>query len=850
MRAAERTLRRMTTPAAHERPDPRPRGPLPAESGRRTGATWIAATGAALLLAAASIFVAVRWDHLGDLVKFTILAVFTALCFNGGLVLRRTLPASGSVLVHLGALLVPVNLAAANLRLGLSWRELLLLEGVLGLLVFAGTARLVGSVVLGAAASGAVLTVCAGVAALTPVPAPLLAALAAGAMLGNRRAERHAAAWACAAAVAPLVALVFNALSSDGGPAVTGRGVVADLGVLDVAAAWSGITAATVALVIAVAARRFDRLALTTFAACGAVAHGLAAWSSLNAPGDAGWVALAALFLLVEIAALGVRHDRFWSGVGRRAADIAECGAGLGVALAASVLLDALGGAFGDGVERLFAPDRGVIVASFVLVGVGYLVGEVRRAPAGTTWVRALRAEAQPGFDVLAALPLMAAAVAATDEPAWGAAGALTIGAGWLAVCGTPSATVALAYAVFLGSADGRTAPWIGAGVAIVLVLAAVRARREASDLDGGYAVIGLLSFAAGLLAGVTADDSLVSGVAASTTVWLLGCWAIASALDLGRVPAARFARVAGASSAVWLVVFPPARVWVPATVLAAAAVVEAVRRGEYRLALVGVAPVVQLQIAAAQQADLSVASTGLALGAASFVWLGVAVLLDDRHREPVLAAGIATFAVGFVLACTSAATVGPAFIALGSLSLAAGLLTRQEVAQHAGGAIMSVGVWLLLGNNGVELSEAYVAPIGTHLLVAGAVARARTERGVVSSWLAYGPGVMLLAAPAVLERIGGAGAGHAVFAGLVGGTALVVGGWQRQAGPLLLGTLVLGVVALHETLDTARAVSSWVWLAAGGTALLGVAVAMERTETSRVEAGRRVVDVLAARFD
>jgi hypothetical protein len=40
------------------------------------------------------------------------------------------------------------------------------------------------------------------------------------------------------------------------------------------------------------------------------------------------------------------------------------------------------------------------------------------------------------------------------------------------------------------------------------------------------------------------------------------------------------------------------------------------------------------------------------------------------------------------------------------------------------------------------------------------------------------------------------------------------------------------------------------VWLAAGGTLLLGLGVQLERTDASPVEAGRRVVDVMSERFE
>src|SRR5436305_2875930 len=105
---------------------------------RRTGATWVAATGAFLLVAAAAVFVAVRWDDLPDAMKLAVVGALTGAFLAGGRAVRRTLPATGDVLFHLGAFLLPVDLAGANLRAGFGWRPFLLTEGVLGVLVLGG----------------------------------------------------------------------------------------------------------------------------------------------------------------------------------------------------------------------------------------------------------------------------------------------------------------------------------------------------------------------------------------------------------------------------------------------------------------------------------------------------------------------------------------------------------------------------------------------------------------------------------------------------------------------------------------------------------------------------------------
>jgi len=117
------------------------------------------------------------------------------------------------------------------------------------------------------------------------------------------------------------------------------------------------------------------------------------------------------------------------------------------------------------------------------------------------------------------------------------------------------------------------------------------------------------------------------------------------------------------------------------------------------------------------------------------------------------------------------------------------------------------------------------------------------------SSWVTDGPGVGLLGGAALLERLTGGGGGHAVLAGAVGVAAVAAGGWGRRSAPLLLGTGVLAVVTVTETLAWTAGVPTWAWLAAAGSVLLAAGIVLERAGTSPVEAGQRVVDVLATRF-
>ena len=125
----------------------------------------------------------------------------------------------------------------------------------------------------------------------------------------------------------------------------------------------------------------------------------------------------------------------------------------------------------------------------------------------------------------------------------------------------------------------------------------------------------------------------------------------------------------------------------------------------------------------------------------------------------------------------------------------------------------------------------------------------ARGRRPETTSWQAYVPAIALLGGTALLERVVGGPGWHGLVAGAVGTAAVAAGGWWRQAGPLVVGTGLLVAVTVHESLGALAGVPTWGWLTLGGTVLLAVGVALERSDTSPAEAGRRIVDVVAERF-
>ncbi|MCU1487935.1 MAG: hypothetical protein JWN67_4681, partial [Actinomycetia bacterium] len=144
---------------------------MTADDTRRTAATWVAGTGAFLLLVAATVFTAVRWDDLPPIAKLGILLGGTAAFLSGGRALRRTLPGTGAAVLHLGTLLLPVDAVAIGLHLDLGWAGTLFVAGLAGAVAFPLVERTLDSVVLRWAGTGAAAATVAGLAGASPLPA-------------------------------------------------------------------------------------------------------------------------------------------------------------------------------------------------------------------------------------------------------------------------------------------------------------------------------------------------------------------------------------------------------------------------------------------------------------------------------------------------------------------------------------------------------------------------------------------------------------------------------------------------------------------------------------------------------
>ncbi len=839
--------------------------PSPSRPGRRTGATWVAATGAFLLLAGAAVFVAVQWDRMAENAKLAVVLGLTAAVLVGGRRLRRTLPATGDVLFHLGAFLMPIDLAGIGISSGVAWRPLLVAEGVLGVVALGGLGLLTRSTVLMWAGILSMGVLAAGIAAVSPVPAAAVLAAAAlaveltrragnhdrgldalgaggerdprpaaGALRAGRRSEMAAAIWAGVAGLAPVLAAAVTLLVP------VGRGTLAELGFTTPgAAAVAGVLAAAV-----LARQAHLRHDLTrAFLAVASVAVG--ATSSLvtaHLPSSATAVALAAAFVVIEVAALVLRRDPFWHRPLGVVAELAEIGAGVAAVATGLFLLT---------VPAIDVDPSATTATALALAAIGWLTADIRRyrgtpRPLGLTLLRG-------GCWPPATIPLavsVAGAVALATGSALATAIALVATAAALLAARRPESTLVAAtfvpWAVVTGMAHPTGGTAVGLAGAVVLALAAVD-RARVDNLEPTAGVLALLATGTALAAvGIAVPDvGLPAGIAAAVAA----CWLLSLLLDLGHRRLGDIARLALLLPVAASFAVAPGEA-LPATIAAVLLyAVDAVRLDRPEIGMGGALAVQAVVAHLARANGLDLGETGLALCVGAVVWSGLAAVVDGRWRLPFLVAAGAGLGLGLAttVIADDIAAMSTALLVTGGLGIGAGLATGRSALAHAGAAACTGGIFGHLGLAGVEASEPYVVPVAAQILAWGWQARRSNPK--LSSWLAYAPPVFLLGGTALAERMIGGPGWHALVAGAVGMAAVAAGGWSRTAGPLVTGTAILVTLTVHESLGTLAGVPTWAWLATGGTILLGTGIALERSDTSPIEATHRLVDVLTENF-
>jgi hypothetical protein len=239
---------------------------------------------------------------------------------------------------------------------------------------------------------------------------------------------------------------------------------------------------------------------------------------------------------------------------------------------------------------------------------------------------------------------------------------------------------------------------------------------------------------------------------------------------------------------------------------------------------------------------------SGLAAAGVAPEWRGLPVLVVVGLLAIVLAeieVEVGAAFAAFIAATGAVAVAGDTSIFLALHLTVAGAITTASSLIHAdrrylgwpGGVLLAAATWVRLADIGVEAPEAYTLPSAAVLLILGVVRLRRDETTPTAR--ALGPGLVLATVPSLLWVLVDPLAARAVLLG-AGCLALVLIGTRlRWSAPLVVGSVVGGLLVLRELAPYAGAAPQWALIGIAGTLLTVVGITWEhRMRDVRYAAG------------
>ncbi len=281
------------------------------------------------------------------------------------------------------------------------------------------------------------------------------------------------------------------------------------------------------------------------------------------------------------------------------------------------------------------------------------------------------------------------------------------------------------------------------------------------------------------------------------------------------------------------VIVLLPALVWLAVdavrlqrTLIAAIAAPVALRTLGAGVAALGVGPIV----------------LGIVVLAAGLVALAVAIGRGTAEVGwPAGVFAVLALPIGWSLVAAAPEAQAIALIALGTVGVIVGVVRRSLVIGHGGGIVATLGIWSLFDLLGVTGLDLWLLPVAVQLVAAGMGPR---RRGTLGSWAIDVPPLLLVAIPALGERLAGGPGIHTLLAGAVALIAVIYGGASGRGGPLTVGMLVVLAVVGIETVAFAALVPTWAWFGAAGAVLIAAAILIERHGLSPSRAADRLRDL------
>jgi hypothetical protein len=468
------------------------------------------------------------------------------------------------------------------------------------------------------------------------------------------------------------------------------------------------------------------------------------------------------------------------------------------------------------------------------------LAGLAVLGAAGVALARALPRALERGAAVTAA-GLLAVGLVGLVEPLLGA---LVAPLAWVDTPWTARLTADAAVAVqrlplARGGLDGL-------GPTVVMLLACVAAAGAAAAKVRGTRLVepwpAAVATALGAGTGVMAVLPLAAGwplwgALGSVAAGALGAAAVAVVADRAGREHAAGALVACAAvllvlAVAWALASEAGTLALAAGLIAVGALITGVSRGVWLRccgAAVASAAVMGESAAIVASTGAATAPVGLAVAVAAVAVLVVGSLWRRQAvKGPVLeAVGIIGLVLGVLLAGTERRWLAITLTAAVPLLLAAAARPDRRAYAWSAAAVAVVATWAWLSLAGVTLPEAYTLPAAALALLAGALARHRAPQ--LSSWLAFGPGLVAALLPSLGLALEQDGVARPLL--LTAGALLVVlaGARARLQAPLVLGAVTLLALGVDAVWPVAAQLPRWATIGAAGLLLLWLGATAER---------------------
>lgn len=255
-----------------------------------------------------------------------------------------------------------------------------------------------------------------------------------------------------------------------------------------------------------------------------------------------------------------------------------------------------------------------------------------------------------------------------------------------------------------------------------------------------------------------------------------------------------------------------------------------ATRRGQPVTAAAGVASGLAAIAATSQTWDWPVAATTLLVTvvAGAVLVLAQLVAAEGLWRHTATDVVVALSFVGTTTAATVADEPTTVAVQLAVVAIVAAVHAARPGRGWAvwlSSAAATAAIWVLLGERGVDVVEAYTLPAAVALAAAGAW---RLHVTPTSSWAALGPACTMASVPTLVVLLDGPDPIRVLLLASGAVAVALVGHWRRLAAPLAVGAVVAMLTAVMQLHYWTAYLPRWVTFAVLGAVLIWASATYE----------------------